>query len=62
MYLRHTGYVWSASFSPDGQRIVSASADKTARVWDVGTGESCKRSPATAPPSPAPLQPRRQDS
>ena len=25
----------SAAFSPDGSRIVTASADKTARIWDV---------------------------
>ena len=29
----------SAAFSPDGKRIVTASADKTARVWDAATGE-----------------------
>ncbi len=27
--------VYSAAFSPDGKRIVTASWDKTARVWDV---------------------------
>ena len=27
--------MWSAAFSPDGTRIVTASGDKTARVWDV---------------------------
>ncbi|MBN4000734.1 ribosome assembly protein 4 [Nostoc sp. LPT] len=31
----HTSYVNSVSFSPDGKRIVTASADKTARVWDI---------------------------
>ncbi len=30
----------SAAFSPDGKRIVTASWDKTARVWNAdGTGE-----------------------
>ena len=28
----------SASFSPDGSRIVTASEDKTAKVWDAKTG------------------------
>ncbi|NOT50427.1 MAG: hypothetical protein HOP10_04020 [Chitinophagaceae bacterium] len=28
----------SAQFSPDGKRIVTASADKTAMVWDAGSG------------------------
>ena len=31
----HTDYVGSASFSPDGKRVVTASWDKTARVWEL---------------------------
>ncbi|MBI2927677.1 MAG: protein kinase [Verrucomicrobia bacterium] len=35
----HTSVVWSVRFSGDGQRLVSASADKTALVWDATTWE-----------------------
>ena len=29
----------SAVFSPDGQRILTASFDKTARIWDAQRGK-----------------------
>ena len=35
----HTGSVRSAQFSPDGKRIVTASWDHTARLWDAVTGQ-----------------------
>jgi WD40 repeat protein len=31
--------VWSAAFSRDGSRIVTASGDKTARIWDVASAK-----------------------
>ena len=35
----HTGEVWHAAFSPDGRWIVTASDDKTARVWNAANGQ-----------------------
>ncbi|SAL51125.1 WD domain-containing protein [Caballeronia cordobensis] len=35
----HPDLVASAVFSPDGKRVVTASADHTARVWDADTGK-----------------------
>ena len=39
----HTDIVWSAAFSPDGSRIVTASEDDTARLWDAKTGAALAR-------------------
>ena len=33
----HTNVILSLAFSPDGQRILSGSADDTARLWDLST-------------------------
>jgi WD40 repeat protein len=37
--LHHGGGVQDASFSPDGTRVVTASEDGTAQVWDATTGQ-----------------------
>ena len=39
LVLSHPDMVISAAFSPDGARIVTASRDKTARIWDAATGK-----------------------
>ena len=37
---RHDNWVTSASFSPDGQRMLTTSDDNTAQVWSASTGHS----------------------
>ncbi len=36
----HTGPINAAKFSPDAKLVVTASEDKTARVWDAATGKT----------------------
>ena len=43
----HSGRVWGVSFSPDGNRIASASEDKTVKVWDARPARNCSPSRAT---------------
>jgi WD40 repeat protein len=38
--LQHSDYVREAHFSPDGKRIVTASFDKTAKLWDATSGKA----------------------
>ncbi len=33
--LSHEGVVWDVAFDPSGERLISAGADGTARVWDL---------------------------
>jgi len=35
----HGAQVLAVAFSPDGQRIVTGSADQTAKVWDTASGQ-----------------------
>ncbi len=37
--MTHRDRVYSAQFSPDGERVVTASEDTTARVWEARTGK-----------------------
>lgn len=39
LILHHGGAVYVAVFSPDGKLILTASVDRSARVWDAVTGE-----------------------
>ena len=37
--------MWSASVRADGRTVVTASGDKTARLWDAQTGQEIQRLP-----------------
>src|SRR5580700_8414547 len=41
--LGHAGVVNSAVFSGDGKRVLTASWDGTARLWDVETGKEIRQ-------------------
>jgi WD40 repeat protein len=36
----HTADIWDVAISPDGKYLATASSDKTARLWDLATGET----------------------
>ncbi len=39
----HSGKVHNLIFTPDGQRLISVSEDKTIRLWNAATGEMVKK-------------------
>ncbi|MGC1188093.1 MAG: AAA family ATPase [Candidatus Acidiferrales bacterium] len=43
--MRHDDEVQDAEFSPDGARVVTASVDGTARIWDAKTGQQLNAQP-----------------
>jgi WD40 repeat protein len=38
----HMALINDIAFTPDGQQLVSASDDKTIRVWDLATGKTVR--------------------
>lgn len=41
--LGHSSFVRAIAFSPDGQNVLTGSADKTARLWDTKTGKELRK-------------------
>ncbi|MEC4893370.1 MAG: NB-ARC domain-containing protein [Oscillatoria sp. PMC 1051.18] len=39
---RHTWWTVSLAFSPDGEKLVSSSLDKTIKIWSINTGKCLK--------------------
>src|SRR5260370_27813858 len=37
--MRHKDWIHSVGFSPDGQRVLTASEDRTAQLWEAATGK-----------------------
>lgn len=35
----HKGGIYAISWSPDGKKLLSASGDKTSKIWDISTGQ-----------------------
>ena len=42
----HASFVFSLAFSPDGQRLASASRDQTVKIWEARPARSCSSSRA----------------
>jgi RNA polymerase sigma factor (sigma-70 family) len=54
---RHTHTVRSVAYSPDGKLLVSASWDRTVRLWEVATGKELRRFPVPGGGSGAAVSP-----
>ena len=48
--MKHENWVTSAQFSPDSQRVVTASADGTVRLWDAASGKPVGEPMKSGPP------------
>ena len=48
----HTEFIEALAFSPDAKQLASISRDKTARLWDVESGEQIIELPLTPPSGP----------
>ncbi len=53
----HQDAIYAASFSPDGARILTASWDKTAKLWDAASGKLIASFPHQGPLSTALFSP-----
>ena len=45
----HTDGIMDMKYSPDGKNIVTASSDKTARIWDSQTGKLIQKIESMSP-------------
>ena len=47
-FVGHTFWIWGVGFSPDGKYVLTASQDRTARLWDAATGKQLRLFPSHA--------------